>query len=59
MADKETKRFYLALLLWVGAFLLGLALTSAGVLRASTGALTLSFVLGVFAIFVFFRPPSG
>jgi len=59
MAERELKRFYLALAFWVVAFLAGLALTSAGVLQASAGALTLSFVLGLFAIYVFFRPPSG
>lgn len=59
MADGELRRFYLALALWVGAFLLGLALNGAGVIRASTEALVFSFVMGLVAVFVFFRPPRA
>jgi hypothetical protein len=59
VADAESKRFYLALAVWVGVFLLGLALTLAGVLAASLEYVVVSFVLGVAAIFVFFRPPKA
>ncbi len=58
MADGEKRRFRLALLLWACAFLAGLALSSAGVVRASAQALAFSFALGVAAIYVFFRPPA-
>ena len=59
MANAETKRFYLALLIWTCAFLLGAALARAGVLNASVAAMAFSFVLGLAAIFVFFRPPRA
>jgi hypothetical protein len=59
MADAESRRLYLALLVWVGVFLVGLALARAGVLGATTEYLTVSFVLGLVAIYVFFRPPGG
>ena len=56
MADADSKRFYLALLIWVGAFLLGLALRYAGVHNATVEAMAFSFILGLAAIFAFFRP---
>ena len=56
MANAESKRLYLALAVWAGVFLLGLALARAGVLNASAEYMAVSFVLGLAAIFVFFRP---
>ena len=55
MAGDDSKRLYLALAVWVGALIAGLALTRAGVLEATTEAIAFSFVLGLVAIFVFFR----
>jgi hypothetical protein len=57
VANAESKRLYLALAVWVGVFLLGLA--RAGVLAASWDSMTVSFVLGLVAIFVFFRPSKA
>lgn len=59
MADAESKRFYLALAVWGVFFLLGLGLRWAGVLDAPLESLAVSFVLGLAAIFVFFRPPKA
>ena len=59
MADAESKHFYLALLVWSGAFLLGLALRYAGVLDAPPEYMAFSFVIGLVAVFVFFRPPRA
>jgi hypothetical protein len=59
MADANSKRFRLAVAVWVGVFLLGLALARAGVLGASAESMAVSFVLGLVALFVFFRPPGG
>jgi len=56
MANAESKRLYLAFAVWVGIFLLGLALARAGVLGVSAESMAVSFVLGLVAIFVFFRP---
>ena len=56
MADAESKRRYLAVAVWVFVFLAGLALARAGVLNASVEYMAVSFVLGLAAIFVFFRP---
>ena len=56
MADAESKRLYLALAVWVGVFLLGLTLALAGMLAVPLESMTISFVLGLVAIFVFFRP---
>jgi hypothetical protein len=56
VANAETKRLYLALAVWAGLFALGLGLARAGVLAASAESLAVSFVLGVAAILVFFRP---
>lgn len=56
MADAESRQFYLLLLIWCCAFVAGAALVHAGVLKASPWALAFSFVLGLVAIFVFFRP---
>ena len=59
MANADSKRLYLAAAVWVALFLLGLALSRAGVLNASWESMTVSFVLGLVAIFVFFRPSAG
>jgi hypothetical protein len=59
VAGAESKRFYLALAVWVGVFLLGLALARAGVINASAEYMVVSFVLGLAAVFVFFRPAGG
>ena len=59
MADADSKRHYLAAAVWGALFLVGLALARAGVLNASAEYLTVSFVLGLVAIFVFFHPPRG
>jgi hypothetical protein len=59
MAGAESKRFYLALAVWTCAFLAGAALAYAGVLGASPEAMAFSFVMGLAAIFVFFRPAGG
>lgn len=59
MANAESKRLYLAFLFWGVLFLAGLALARAGVLGASWESLTVSFVLGLAAIYVFFRPSRG
>jgi hypothetical protein len=59
MAGEEWGRFYLSLLVWCCAFVAGGALTYAGVLEASPSALAFSFVLGLVAVFVFFRPPRA
>jgi len=59
VADAESKRFYLALAVWAGVFLLGLALARAGVLDVSAESMAVSFVLGLAAIYVFFRPPQA
>jgi hypothetical protein len=56
VANAESKRLYLAFLIWVGVFLSGLALARAGVLNVSVESMAVSFVLGLAAIFVFFRP---
>jgi hypothetical protein len=56
VADAESKRLYLALGVWAGLFVLGLALALAGVLAVPLESMLVSFVLGVAAIFVFFRP---
>ncbi len=56
MANAESKRLYLALLVWVVIFLAGLALSRAGILNAAVESMVVSFVLGLVAIFVFFRP---
>lgn len=59
MASADSKRHYLAAAVWAALFLLGLALARAGVLNASVEYMAVSFVLGLAAIFVFFRPPRG
>jgi len=59
VANAESKRLYLALAVWVGLFLLGLGLARAGVLNASWESMTVSFALGLVAIFVFFRPSKA
>ena len=59
MANAESKRPYPALAVWVGLFLLGLGLSRAGVLNASWESMTVSFVIGLVGIFVFFRPSAG
>jgi len=59
VANADSKRLYLAAAVWVGVFLLGLALSRAGVLKASVEYMVVSFVLGLVAIFVFFRPSAG
>lgn len=59
MASDESKRLYTALAVWVVVFLLGLALARAGVLDASWESMTVSFLLGLVAVFVFFRAPGG
>ena len=59
MANAESKRLYLALGVWVGVFLLGLALARAGVLAVAPESMAVSFILGVAAIFVFFRPSKA
>jgi hypothetical protein len=59
MANAESKRLYLALSVWVVIFLVGLALVRAGVLDASVEYMAVSFVLGLVAVFVFFRPIGG
>jgi len=59
VANAESKRLYLALAVWVGVFLLGLGLARAGVLNAPWESMTVSFVLGLVAIFVFFRPSKA
>lgn len=59
MANAESKRLYLALFVWVVIFLVGLALIGAGVLDASVEYMIVSFVLGLVAVFVFFRPVGG
>ena len=56
MANAESRRLYLALAVWVVVFLLGLGLARAGVLNASVESMAVSFMLGLAAIFVFFRP---
>ena len=56
MGDAESKRLYLALAVWAGLFVLGLALALAGVLAVPLESMLVSFVLGVVAVFVFFRP---
>ena len=59
MANAESKRLYLALAVWAGVFLLGLVLARAGVLDAPPESMAVSFVLGLAAIFVFFRPSKA
>ena len=59
MSNAESNRFYLAFLIWVVVFLVGLALSLAGVLNASVAYMVVSFVLGLVAIYVFFRPHGG
>jgi hypothetical protein len=59
VANAESRRLYLALAVWGGVFLLGLGLARAGVLSASAEYMAVSFVLGLAAIFVFFRPPKA
>jgi hypothetical protein len=59
LANAESKRLYLALFVWVVIFLVGLALVRAGVLDASVEYMAVSFVLGLVAVFVFFRPVGG
>jgi hypothetical protein len=59
VANAESKRLYLALAVWAGVFILGLALARAGMLDAPLESLAVSFVLGVAAIFVFFRPSKA
>ena len=59
MANAESKRLYLALAVWGVLFLAGLGLARAGVLAASWESMTVSFVLGLVAIYVFFRPARG
>jgi hypothetical protein len=59
VADAESKRLYLAFLVWGVLFLAGLWLARAGVLEASWESMTVSFVLGLAAIYVFFRPRGG
>jgi hypothetical protein len=59
VANAESKRLYLGLAVWVGVFLIGLALALAGVLAASIESMVVSFVLGLVAIFVFFRPSKA
>jgi len=59
MASAESKRFRLALLVWTCAFVAGGTLAYAGVLGARLEAMAFSFVLGLAAIYVFFRPASG
>jgi hypothetical protein len=56
VANAESRRLYLALAVWVVVFLLGLGLARAGVLNASVESMAVSFMLGLAAIFVFFRP---
>ena len=57
MANPETKRFYMALVVWTCAFIAGAALARAGLVGTTLEALAFSFILGLLAIFVFFRPP--
>lgn len=59
MANAESKRLYTALAVWALVFIVGLGLARAGVLAASWESMTVSFVLGVVAVFVFFRAPGG
>jgi hypothetical protein len=59
VANAGSKRLYLALAVWGVIFLLGLGLARAGVLAASVESMAVSFVLGVAAIYVFFRPSGG
>jgi len=59
VANAESKRFHLALAVWGGLFLLGLGLARAGALDVPLESLVVSFVLGLAAIFVFFRPPRA
>ena len=59
MANTESKRHYPALAVWGVLFLAGLALARAGVLAASWESMTVSFVLGLVGILVFFRPSKA
>ncbi|HEX8351523.1 MAG TPA: hypothetical protein VF611_01260 [Pyrinomonadaceae bacterium] len=59
MANAESRRLYLAFLIWAAVFMLGLALARAGVIGASAESMAVSFVLGLVAIYVFFRPAGG
>ena len=59
MANAESKRLYLALAVWVGVFLVGLVLSRAGLLAVPLESMAVSFILGVAAIFVFFRPSKA
>ena len=59
MAVSDSKRLRLALLIWTAVFLVGLGLARAGVISASAEYMAVSFVIGLAAIFVFFRPPGA
>ena len=59
MANHESRPLYVALSIWTGLFVLGLALLGAGVLHGPLKSMVALFLVGVGVIFIHFRGPGS
>ena len=59
MAGYNARAFYVALSIWVGLFVLGLALRGAGVLHGQLKYMVFAFLLGAGVIVLHFRGPES
>ena len=58
MGTYNARAFYVALAIWTGLFVLGLALKGAGVLHGELKYMVFAFLLGAGFIFRTFRGPE-